>query len=623
MRDIIQLLPDAIANQIAAGEVVQRPASVVKELLENAIDAEATQIQLIIKEAGKSLIQVIDDGLGMSPTDARMSFERHATSKIKKTEDLFNIRTMGFRGEALASIAAVAQVEMRTRRTQDEIGTLVEIEGSDITNVEDISCQKGTSIAVKNLFFNVPARRNFLKSNPVEMRHILDEFQRVALAHPQVTFSLTHNDDEVYQLSSGKLSHRIVSIFGKNYREQLLICEEETPLMRLKGYIGKPEAARKSRGEQFFFVNERFIRNSYMHHAVMRAFEGLLPKEAHPFYVLFIEIDPLHIDINVHPTKSEIKFDDERTVYAIINAAARKALGAHHVVPALDFASDVNFSPEKMDYRNLEKEKYGESGQNVQKSFQNYQKSPLEQSNTQHWDKLFEGFQKKAAKPLLPEENQEELFENNTQTLIFKSSLNANAAEDLQERETQHTTFQLHGRYIVTQVKSGLMIIDQHTAHQRVLYDKYLQIFRQKNTGSQQLLFPKEIQFSLGDYQLLESLQAPIRALNFDFEMQGQGTVLLRGVPAGIQTEEYQEMLEELIEQLKMHEEELSLEIYEQMAQSLARKTALKPGVRLSATEATTLVAQLFASSNPNYSPSGEPTLVIMDLVRLGEMFAG
>ncbi len=345
MPDIIQLLPEYLANQIAAGEVVQRPASVVKELLENAVDAGATSVQLIVKEAGKQLVQVVDDGLGMSPTDARMSLERHATSKIRSTEDLFRIRTLGFRGEALASIAAVAQVEIRTKQRGQETGSLLLVEGSQVTSQAPTACPDGTSIAVKNLFFNVPARRNFLKSNAVEMRHILDEFQHVALANPQIAFSLYQNDLEVFGLPAGKLSQRIVALLGNTYKEQLAGCEEVTPFLTVKGYIGKPESAKKSRGDQFFFVNNRFIRSAYLNHAVLAAYEGLLARDTHPFYVLFLELDPKAIDINVHPTKTEIKFEDEKTVYAVVRAAVRQALGLHSLTPSLDFEGDVNFAP--------------------------------------------------------------------------------------------------------------------------------------------------------------------------------------------------------------------------------------------------------------------------------------
>src|SRR5688572_23245704 len=388
MADIIRLLPEYLANQIAAGEVVQRPASVVKELLENAVDAGATNIQLIVKEAGKQLIQVVDNGSGMSETDARMSFERHATSKIKSTEDLFRIMTMGFRGEALASIAAVAQVELKTRKVENDTGTKLVVEGSEIVEQTPVAVPEGTSLCVKNLFFNVPARRNFLKTNAVEMRHILDEFQRIALANPQIAFTLIQNDSEVYNLPAGKLSQRIVSLFGSNYKEQMASVEEITDVLQVKGYIGKPEFSKKTRGEQFFFVNNRFIKSAYLNHAVINAYEGLLPKDSHPFYVLFLEIDPQSIDINVHPTKTEIKFEDEKTIYAIVQAAVKKTLGTHNIAPSLDFSGDVNFAPlqparltptASPDFGKYEKAKSYNAIVSGQKS-----------ANTKNWEQLYE-----------------------------------------------------------------------------------------------------------------------------------------------------------------------------------------------------------------------------------------
>ena len=381
MPDIIQLLPDSIANQIAAGEVVQRPASAVKELMENAIDAGATSVKLIVKEAGKILLQVIDNGIGMSETDARMSLERHATSKIRKAEDLFTIRTMGFRGEALASIAAVSQMEMKTRLATQDLGTLLVVEGSEVKKQEAVACEKGTSISIKNLFYNIPARRNFLKSNPVELRHIIEEFQHLALAHPHVAFMFVQGDEVVYDLAPAKLSQRIISLFGKSYQEQLAACSEETSLLKVTGYVGRPEAARKTRGEQFIFVNQRFIRNNYLGHAVSSAFEGLLPDNGFPFYVLFIEIDPKHIDVNVHPTKTEIKFDDERAVYAVVRSAVKQALGAHNLAPALDFKGDVNMVSKLNSSQPLTKEQY------YDEQFGN----SLQRSNLSNWEKLFEG----------------------------------------------------------------------------------------------------------------------------------------------------------------------------------------------------------------------------------------
>jgi DNA mismatch repair protein MutL len=374
MPDIINLLPDAIANQIAAGEVVQRPASVVKELLENAIDAGASDIQLIIKDAGKNMVQVVDNGKGMSETDARMSFERHATSKINKADDLFAIKTMGFRGEALASIAAVAQVEMKTCTQEKELGAHIVIEGSEFIMQEPVATTCGTSIRVRNLFFNVPARRNFLKSNPVELRHINEEFIRVALANPNVGFSMTHNDLENYVLRPGKLSQRIVALFGKNYRSQLVTCNEEMAFIDIKGYVGKPEFSKKSRGEQYFFVNNRFIKSPYLNHAVFNAYSGLIADDQYPFFVLFIDIDPSHIDVNVHPTKTEIKFDDEKTVYNLIKSAVKRALGAHNVTPSMDFSFDTNFPQSFVGKINPEEQLNDQQRASKERDYQQFRK---------------------------------------------------------------------------------------------------------------------------------------------------------------------------------------------------------------------------------------------------------
>jgi DNA mismatch repair protein MutL len=503
MSDVIRLLPDALANQIAAGEVVQRPASVVKELLENAVDAGSTTIQLIVREAGKSLVQVIDDGSGMSETDARMSFERHATSKIKESNDLFAIRTLGFRGEALASIAAVAQVELRTRRESDDLGVLIRMEASQLKAQEGVASLPGTNIAVKNLFFNVPARRNFLRSNPVEMRHILDEFQRVALANPQINFSLYHNDQEVYNLQAGKLSHRIVGIYGKSYREQLAPCQEETPFVSVTGYIGKPEFAKKTRGEQFFFVNNRYIRHNYLHHAVMTAFEGLLPDESYPFYVLFIEIDPVHIDINVHPTKTEIKFDDERSVYAIILATVKKALGTHNIAPSLDFGFNVNFP-------GLDSVPAPLSPDHFKNAATSYTKTPLEKSNLNNWKALYQEFQNNFPKQDIPDEKDNEAFSS----LTFESKANdlpaAKASATPAPTEKEVATFQLHNRYIVAQVKSGMMLVDQHAAHERILYDRFMMNLQESTAVVQQLLFPVSVDLNPSDFLILMEIQQEI-----------------------------------------------------------------------------------------------------------------
>jgi DNA mismatch repair protein MutL len=611
MIDVIRLLPDSLANQIAAGEVVQRPASVVKELLENSIDAQATHIQLIVKEAGKTLIQVIDDGIGMSETDARMCFERHATSKIKSQEDLFKIMTMGFRGEAMASIAAVAQVELRTRRNIDSIGTQVLIEASQLKSQEKIATPVGTSVAVKNLFFNVPARRNFLKSNPIELKHIIDEFQRVALAFPEISFVMFHNDTELYNLPKSKLAQRIVGIFGKNYREYLIPCQEETPLVNVRGYVGKPEAAKKTRGEQFFFVNNRFIKHGYLHHAVVSAFQELLPKESFPFYVLFLDIAPEHIDINVHPTKTEIKFDDEKSIYAIVQASVRKALGSHNI--GLDFSSqNFDFKIEEIaseKYSSLPKYEKAES-----QPLKNYQKNARERSNLKNWESIFAGISQKAST---------EIFEKDSNTLFPENRIYTKTEEKSQE-SIENKTFQLHQRYIVAQVKAGLMIIDQHLAHQRILYEKFLNLLQNKgsNSVSQQLLFPIYIPISPADLAILDEFENEIRYLGFVFDKQADG-IWLKGIPADIAQEQGKEILETFIEQIKNSTDTLQRPSYEKIARLMATRSAIKYGTKLSQTEIQTLIAQLFASSVPNYSPQGEPTFHTLDMVTIGQMFAG
>ncbi|WP_439584502.1 DNA mismatch repair endonuclease MutL [Dyadobacter bucti] len=622
--DIIHLLPDSIANQIAAGEVVQRPASVVKELLENAIDAKATNIQVILKEAGRTLIQVIDDGSGMSETDARMSFERHATSKIRQSEDLFRIRTMGFRGEALASIAAVAQVEVRTRQESDELGTLIRIDGSEIKTQEAVACLKGTSFVIKNLFFNVPARRNFLKSNSVEMRHVLDEFQRVALAHPEVAFSLHHNDTEVFSLQSAKLVRRIIDIYGKSYREQLAFCQEDTSYISVKGYIGKPEFARKTRGEQFFFVNDRFIKHSYMHHAVISAFDGTIPEGSHPFYVLFIEIDPSHIDINIHPTKTEIKFDDERSVYAIIMAAVKKAVGVYNLSQSIDFDDNINFlNPSPTDQNNnLIPRTVMPDWAAQSKKTDNAQS----RSNLTNWNKLFEGLQNS-------DERSRELvaFEMNTttvsrpayqeQALTMASKVNRMASEVISAPESDAVLFQLHNRYILSQVKDGIMLIDQKAAYERILYERYRKMLTNRNGACQQLLFPKTIRLTHSDMQLVHETKKEIRSLGFEFEEFGPNELIIRGIPADLPEESEQDLFEELIEQLKQSYSDLKLNKPESLSRLLARRFSVRYAVKLSFVEIHTLIDQLFASTDPNRTPGGEAIIVLLTMDKLSSIF--
>jgi len=661
MPDIIQLLPEYLANQIAAGEVVQRPASVVKELLENAVDAGANTIQLIVKEAGKQLVQVVDDGAGMSPTDARMSLERHATSKIRSTEDLFRIRTLGFRGEALASIAAVAQVEIRTKPRGQETGSLLLVEGSQVSSQGPTACPDGTSIAVKNLFFNVPARRNFLKSNAVEMRHILDEFQHVALANPQTAFSLYQNDLEVFGLPAGKLSQRIVALLGNNYKEQLASCEEVTPFITVRGYIGKPESAKKSRGDQFFFVNNRFIRSAYLNHAVLAAYEGLLPKETHPFYVLFLELDPKTIDINVHPTKTEIKFEDEKTVYAVVRAAVRQALGLHSLSPSLDFEGDVNFAPIRPLRTSASNAGAGGFGggrgagdgapndalppprrhvefnpdalaDSVSAAARGGRSStgapaaaarPSEQARRD-----LEAFYRELGQPVRPPADPAapeaapvpalpELPFVHPAPLSPGSSQSTSLTHSLTHspRATQVLT-----RYVLLPVKSGLMLIDQEAARERILYEQYVAGPGRGAGHSQTLLFPRPLTFSPADYAVLGELTEALQQLGFRFAEFGPLTIAIEAVPAELPSGGEKELLEGLIEQFRSGAAPLRLDRREALARALARRVAVASSQpRLADLEMSALVDRLFACQVPNYTPDGRPTVTLLD----GEQLAG
>ena len=603
MPDIIHLLPDAIANQIAAGEVVQRPASVVKELLENSIDAGATRIKLIIKDAGKQLIQVIDDGSGMSETDARMCFERHATSKIRETNDLFNIRTMGFRGEAMASIAAVAQVELKTRKKGEELGIILKIEGSEVKLQEQTATPEGSIISVKNLFFNVPARRNFLKSNPVETKHIYDEFQRIALANPEVAFNFTNNDLEVFNLSAGKLSQRIVALFGKNYQTQMVVVDEATEVVKIHGYIGKPEAAKKTRGEQFFFANNRFIKHHYLHHAVVEAFDGFMQDRAHPFYVLFIDIEPARIDINVHPTKTEIKFEDERVIYAVMRSAVKKALGTHNVTPSIDFEQDINFGVETSGKRD-----YG----NDVAPFEIPQISQREQNNQKNWGKLYEGFD--SSPKTIPSRA-------TSDPISFQSKINSYEDVDLsgisettsieKERESANS-FQIQDKYLVTQVKSGLMLVDHQAAQERILYEKYRKSQQRKTGASQQFLFPQTIELSASDYALVIGLEEEIRVLGFVFSPFGGNTIVVNGIPNDVPAGKEKELFEGFLEQFKYNRDSLKIEAKESLVRALAKRSVQK-SKRFSQLEVSSLIDRLFACETPNYAPDGNATFVILE----------
>ncbi|MBE8719862.1 DNA mismatch repair endonuclease MutL [Sphingobacterium pedocola] len=618
MSDIIQLLPDSVANQIAAGEVVQRPASAVKELIENAIDAGAHRIKLIVREAGKALIQVIDDGSGMSLTDARLCFERHATSKIRKAEDLFAIRTMGFRGEAMASIAAISQVELKTRREADELGTIIQIEGSKVIDQYPESLSTGTSIAVKNLFYNIPARRNFLKSNSVEMRHIVDEFQRVALAHPEIFFSLHSDGNEIFHLTAGTLKHRIVHLFGNNYNQRLVPVEEETTIINVSGFVGKPEFAKKTRGEQFFFVNKRFVKDPYLHHAIMNAYEEILPADSYPLYVLFIEIDPSKIDINVHPTKTEIKYEDEKAIYAILRSAVKRSLGRYNIAPSLDFNQETSFTnfitQKPLDEIQMPTISFNpnfnpfESDYSTAASRSNSYAVGLEKKTgiPQNWDTLYQITEQESAKqlPLLPFDKDQADDKN-----ILTS-------------ESRKQFFQVHNRYIVSQIHSGFLLIDQQAAHERILFEQYKEQLDQNKGSSQQSLFPQTVELSVGDFELMTDLLPELHTLGFQLRPFGKTTYIVDGIPADLGNNVNEaKIIEQLLEDFKNNKSELKLNKRENLARSLAKSAALKSGTALDNESMADLIDKLFACESPNISVHGKPTLITYTLQELMERF--
>jgi len=610
MSDIIQLLPDSVANQIAAGEVVQRPASAVKELLENAIDAGADRIELLVKDAGKALIQVLDNGCGMSPTDARMCFERHATSKIKEAADLFAIRTKGFRGEAMASIAAIAQVELKTRKVEDELGTLVEIEGSTVQKQEPIACAAGTSISIKNLFYNTPARRNFLKSNSVELRHIIDEFQRVALAHPDLFFSLHHDGNELFHLPASSLKQRIVHVFGTAYNQKLVPVYEETSIINIEGFVGKPEFAKKTRGEQFFFVNRRFIKDAYLNHAVGSAFDEVLSKDSFPLYVLFIEIDPAQIDINVHPTKTEIKFQDEKAMYAIIRSAVKRSLGRYNIAPTLDFNQETGFS--QMITQQSPEDIVAPSIR-VNPNFNPFAASVESAPSRQHMGQTREKI----------EQDWSGIHE------VLKSVSHQPAALNFGTEDEQIFTkagekqiVQLHQRFILSTIRSGCLLIDQQAAHERILYERFVQQLATKPGTSQQSLFPETVTLSATDAELVKELLPDIQALGFQIREFGNNAFVVEGVPVDISsTASEVEVLEHLLEGFKNNQAALKLNKRDQLARTLAKNSAIKAGIRLNIEEMTALIDELFACEMPQVSLSGKPIIVTFSLEELLQKF--
>ena len=619
---MITLLPDHVANQIAAGEVVQRPASAVKELMENAIDAGATDIKLIIKDSGKSLIQVIDNGSGMNEVDARMCFERHATSKISKADDLFALTTKGFRGEALASIAAIAQVELKTKKEDAELGLQITIEGSEFKAQEVCTCANGTSFSVKNLFFNVPARRNFLKSDRAEYKYILDEFIRIALAHSTIAFSLINNDKEQYRLCKETLRQRLVSLYGKKYNPRLVPVEEKTDIVTISGFICKPEFAKKSRGEQYFFVNNRFIKSSYLNHAVLNSMEGLLQVDQHPSYFLFLEIDPAKIDVNIHPTKTEIKFENERNVYAILRSALKRSLGQYNIAPSLDFNLNPDYQVPIVSktrtiktptievdpsFNPFEQEK--ESNSNVSTEFSSASTSskPFIKNNPnergKHWEAIFEEIQ------------------DDMNTAIPEYHKDITSIENEVEIEGNRYAFQLQQRFILTQLKSGLLIIDQQRAHTRILYEQYFKSLVNSSPLSQQLIFPQEIHLSPGDMELFMEILKDVESLGFDISIQAEQCLMVNGVPFETKASEVDKIIDSLLDSYKNECDAWKSDTHKYLAKKLALKNSIKTGKILNLQEMNQLVDQLFACDTPFISIHNKPTVIILEMNELLKQF--
>jgi len=614
--DIIHLLPDNIANQIAAGEVIQRPASAVKELLENAVDAGATNIKLLVTDAGKALVQVIDDGKGMSETDARMAFERHATSKINHIEDLFRIKTMGFRGEALASIAAVAQVELKTKRADDPLGSFIEIENSQVIKQEACAFQTGTSISMKNLFFNVPARRNFLKSNAAEMRHIVEEFIRVAMAFPNVFFSLTSNGQEVFHLDAGSLKQRIVQILGSQYNAKLVSVNEETDYLNIYGFVGKPETARKTRGDQYFFVNNRFIKSAYLNHAVNSAFDEMIAKDSFPSYVLYIDLDPSVVDINVHPTKQEIKFEDEKIIYAFVQAAVKHALAQFSIAPSLDFTLNADIqSLDAVSKPFTTDKKDAAVSSSLYKTFTQKNQAhfiePSHSSELKHWKSFFDGNSNQSA---------EESIGTNYAT-PKQQSITPNYQSKTLSVIPDTSLLQLHHTYIIASTNNGFILVHQQLAHERILYDRFSLAAHGQQMPTQQSLFPVELDLSGSDAALLHDLLPDLLAIGYQLIPSGNNRFVIQGIPADILAGNEKHAIELLIEQFKHFSSDIKFSKREKLVRCMSRQQAIKTGQALTQKEMLVLVEELFSCSSPNITPTGSPTYLEFKEDYLDRMF--
>lgn len=628
MSDVIQLLPDSVANQIAAGEVIQRPAAVVKELVENAIDAGATLVQIVIKDAGRTLIQVIDNGKGMSETDARLSFERHATSKIRQAGDLFALRTMGFRGEALASIAAIAQVELKTRRMEDEVGTAITLAASVVESQECVSCPAGSNFSVKNIFYNVPARRKFLKSNQVELSNILSEFERIALVNPEIAFELIHNDNELFNLPVSNFRQRIISLFGKSMNQQLLTVEVETSLVKISGYIGKPEASRKRNALQYFFVNGRYMRHPYFHKAVMQSYEQLIPVGEMPNYFINLTVDPASIDVNIHPTKTEIKFENEQPIWQILSAAVKEALGKFSAVPSIDF--DMEGAPEIPVFHK------GDSVKPPHTSFTpGY--NPFKSSSAAtykrpdyDWNQLYSGFESAKDMPRNSGEEEPRIFPSkvNQSVVPDDSSEGISPSEPIASKMNDSAApvaggqyLQVKGRYIITSVKSGVVLIDQYRAHVRILYDRYISHIRSGQGVSQRVLFPEMIHLSASQGAILAGIKSDLDALGFDLSDMGGGTYSINGVPGGIEGVDVVGLLNKMIETASEKGGDIKSDVHESIALTLAESAAIPYGQILSPLEMEQLADDLFASVMPGYTPDGRTTLTVFSAEELQKRF--
>ena len=615
MSDIIHLLPDSVANQIAAGEVIQRPASVVKELMENSIDAGASAITVMVKDAGRTLIQVIDDGKGMSETDARMAFERHATSKINEAKDLFSLKTMGFRGEALPSIAAVAHVELRTRRHEDETGTHIVIAGSMIEKQERAAMAAGTNFSVKSLFFNIPVRRKFLKTITTELNHIISDFQRIALVYPEIAFTLVHNNTTIFQLPASNYRGRIVDIFGKYINQQLLEINTDSTLVRMFGFVGSPNFARKKGALQYFFVNGRYMRHPFFHRAVMQACEKMLPSDCAPSYFIYFEVEPNTIDVNIHPSKTEIKFENETAIWSIITASVREALGKFNVVPSIDFdqegALELDFSRSKNTPVNAPKVDYNPS----YNPFKSTNTANNYSRQTQGWELLYQ--RNTTPNPSKGEED----HSGEGEEMILKSSITETPEQLTLNINEQQGFFQFANRYIITSVKSGMMLIDQRRAHTRVLFEKFFRQIKERKSFSQTMLFPEMLELNPVETAVLNELKEDLHYVGFDVENLGKNTFAINGIPADLKGQNPQEVIEQMIDAAQNKAGDVKEDLHTRLALSLAKSLAVSYGKAMSNEEIAALVENLFACPNPNYLPDGKNIISILTNEELERKF--